>query len=297
MIRSMTGFAGKNIVLPLPGQTKANMTISIKSLNSRFFETTFKMPHIFNSLETECIKILKEKLLRGHIYATMHVSNQNAFKGAIEPALNVVESYVQAIKAIKTTYPMDGELTLETLLGLPNVFSTEEQSIDEHVKKSIIEAFSCTIDELIEQQQLEGIALERDILQRTVIMAQEIEQIQQASLILVEEQKRKVQVAIKEIETDESKFAELQKNSLYAILDKIDIHEEIIRFKSHLENIIAQFKSKPIEKGKRLDFTLQELGREINTITAKCSDAVISSKAINIKVEIEKAREQVQNIV
>ena len=81
------------------------------------------------------------------------------------------------------------------------------------------------------------------------------------------------------------------------MLNKVDIHEEIVRFKSHLGNIEKQLSSKKVEKGKRLDFTLQEMGREINTITAKCSSSTISSHAINIKVEIEKVREQIQNIV
>ena len=81
------------------------------------------------------------------------------------------------------------------------------------------------------------------------------------------------------------------------MLDKIDIHEEITRLASHLENLLAHLQSPDIEKGKRLDFTLQELGREINTIAAKCSDSTISAHAINVKVEIEKMREQIQNIV
>jgi len=81
------------------------------------------------------------------------------------------------------------------------------------------------------------------------------------------------------------------------MLDKIDIHEEIVRFKSHLATIDEQLSAPEAEKGKRLDFTFQELGREINTISAKCSDAAIGKRAINVKVEIEKAREQVQNIV
>ena len=81
------------------------------------------------------------------------------------------------------------------------------------------------------------------------------------------------------------------------MLDKMDIHEEIIRFKSHVNDMHEQLLSKTPEQGKRLDFTLQELGREINTIAAKCSDATISKRAINAKVEIEKAREQVQNII
>jgi len=84
---------------------------------------------------------------------------------------------------------------------------------------------------------------------------------------------------------------------LYISLDKMDIHEEIVRFKSHLKNITQQLESEKKEKGKRLDFTLQELAREINTLSSKCSDASITSQAINIKVELEKSREQTQNIV
>jgi len=89
----------------------------------------------------------------------------------------------------------------------------------------------------------------------------------------------------------------MRKNALFALLDKMDIHEEIVRFKSHLKSLHHQLDSAEIEKGKRLDFTLQELGREINTIAAKCSDATIGALAINVKVELEKAREQTQNIV
>ena len=114
---------------------------------------------------------------------------------------------------------------------------------------------------------------------------------------MLEQHKNKVHTILQEIGTDESMLAEAQKNTLYTTLDKIDIHEEIIRFKSHLHNLAQGITTDEVEKGKRLDFTLQELGREINTITAKCSDATISTHAINIKVEIEKIREQIQNIV
>jgi uncharacterized protein (TIGR00255 family) len=121
--------------------------------------------------------------------------------------------------------------------------------------------------------------------------------IEQASLLLAEEQKTKINEAIKTLEVDESQLAETRKNALYTILDKMDINEEIVRFKSHLASLKQQLAAQTPEKGKRLDFTLQELGREINTIAAKCSDARIGSQAINVKVEIEKVREQVQNLV
>ena len=115
----------------------------------------------------------------------------------------------------------------------------------------------------------------------------------------MEQKKEEILTLIKKIETEESaeSASDLRKSHLLITLDKLDINEEIVRFKSHLENMANLLESQKDEAGKKIDFTLQEMAREINTITAKCSNAKISEKAINIKVEIEKAREQSQNIV
>jgi uncharacterized protein (TIGR00255 family) len=115
--------------------------------------------------------------------------------------------------------------------------------------------------------------------------------------IVVEEWKKKVHTTIQAIGAADNLMVDAQKSGLYSMLDKIDIHEEIIRLNNHLDQLIKNLSSQETEKGKRLDFTLQELGREINTIASKCSDSIISGHAINVKVEIEKMREQIQNIV
>ncbi len=128
-------------------------------------------------------------------------------------------------------------------------------------------------------------------------MKKEITAIEKRFKEQVIEHKEKLNTLMQELHADESELATARKTALYMALEKIDIHEEIVRFFSHLENLTLLLNSDDIEKGKRSDFTLQELAREINTITAKCSDARISQLAINIKVDIEKAREQVQNIV
>jgi len=149
----------------------------------------------------------------------------------------------------------------------------------------------------MDERRKEGLELTTDIKKRISIMGQEMANIEKASAIHIEAQKEKVNQAVQALQGDESSLADTRKNALFSILDKIDIHEEITRFKSHLQNLLDQLNSQANEKGKRLDFTLQELSREINTISAKCSDAAIGTHAINIKVEIEKMREQVQNIV
>ena len=297
MVMSMTGFACKTVNLPIDDGNKVNLTINIKSLNSRFFETTFKLPYALSHLETDLIKLLKTKLIRGHIHFTIHISNQSALKGSVEPSLNTIQGYVDAVNKIKKELPISGDFTLTSLLQLPNIFSVEEKQIDQATNAFIIQTVNELVQVLIQAKQEESLTLEADLLQRTAIMEKEIANIEKASIVLLEEQKNKVAKALQEIEADESKLAETRKNALYALLDKMDIHEETVRFKSHLKSLIVLIQSKESEKGKRLDFTLQELGREINTIAAKCSDAQIGTRAIDVKVELEKAREQAQNIV
>ena len=128
-------------------------------------------------------------------------------------------------------------------------------------------------------------------------MAKEIALINKRYKQLIEDQKKRINVLTQEFKDAQSDMADARKSAMYTMLDKIDINEEIVRFQSHLKNLKDLLKAPGTEKGKRLDFTLQELAREINTITAKCSDSIICEQAINIKVEIEKSREQTQNIV
>jgi uncharacterized protein (TIGR00255 family) len=293
----MTGFASKTVTLTLETHEKAHLTISLKSLNSRFFEATCKLHYQLNSLETEFLKILKNALHRGHVYLIIHMDNQNLFKGAVEPSIKTIDGYVKAIDVIKQQFGIQGSLSVADLLLLPNVFSIEEIDIDEQSKQLVLKTVNELAGDLVLMQEKEGQALKKDLEQRIAIMHKEIEAIEHASNVLMATQKEKVHNTFKELESDESKVAEMQKSAAYTLLDKMDIHEEIVRFKSHLKSLSNQLDSADVEKGKRLDFTLQELAREINTIAAKCSDATIGALAINVKVELEKAREQTQNIV
>lgn len=296
MIRSMTGFTTRSVMLNLRDM-KVPLSFSIKSLNARYFDANCKLPYHINNLETEFIKIFKEKLLRGTITFTIHVGNPNAFKGAIEPSLPTLNNYFKALETIKKTFAVEGTLSIANVLMLPNIFVTEEIELDEESKSIIFSITKELVDDLIIAQAKEGAVLKKDIQNRISIMSQEMQSIEKAFEKVMITQKQKVNDAMASLEQDSSKFAEVQKDSLYAILDKLDVNEEIVRFKNHLKNLSSYLESADIEKGKRIDFTLQELSREINTITAKCADAIISAHAINIKVEIEKAREQTQNII
>ncbi len=297
MLYSMTGFASKTFMLTSPSGDKATISINVKALNSRFFETTIKLPPTLSHLETTIMKQCKEALRRGHIYCTAYISNQSVFEGTISPALNIIDSYIQAIEAIKEKYQITDSIKLDNILRLPHIFSQEGQQLDEKSTASILNVVSELIEKVQQDRRTEGNALMKDVLNRIAIIRTEMTIITERAHIFVEEKKKKVHATLQEIGADENLLVNAQKSSLFSMLDKIDIHEEITRLTNHLEQLITQIHSHEIEKGKKLDFTLQELAREINTITAKCSDSIISTHAINVKVEVEKIREQIQNIV
>ena len=296
-IASMTGFASKTFVLTAPSGERSSISMNLKSLNSRFFEASVKLPVALSHLETALIKQFKEKLRRGHIYFTAYLSNPNIFEGSITPAMTIIDSYMKSMDQIKTKYGMQDAIKLDNLLRLPNIFSKEEQILDASSSEQILSAITELIEKVIQDRAVEGNSLAQDIDNRITIIKKEMVLISERAHLFVEECKKKVHATLQEIGADENLIANAQKSGLYSMLDKIDIHEEITRLNSHLDNLITILSKDEAEKGKRLDFTLQELGREINTITAKCSDSTISSHAINVKVEVEKIREQIQNIV
>lgn len=296
-MRSMTGFGSKTITLETPDGTRSHLSMSLKSLNSRYFEANCRLPHQLNNLETKLTKLLKKNLHRGHVYLTVHMSESHTFKGMVSPSLAIIKDYIAGAQKIKKETGVSGDITLAELIKLPHAFIFEQESLDEKTEQTIIDAVKELIQIVVTEQEQEGAILRKDLMARIDEIECEMDDIEKDAQQLMEKKKQQIAQATMELEGDESLRAEVEKAAFHAVLDKIDIHEEIVRFKSHAQNLRTHLTSDKIEKGKRIDFTLQELAREINTIAAKCSDAAIGRMAINVKVEIEKAREQAQNIV
>lgn len=290
----MTGFATQSTQLSTTAGKKSTVTVSIKSLNSRFFEMNCKMPQAFLQLETLLGSMVKEKLQRGHIYLTVHCSDPDVFQGVINPAHETVRAYVAALEKIRAENNISEPVKLEHIVKLPNIFNTQEQTLDATVKEQFLALVTKTLEQLLAERNAEGTRLTADIAARLAIIDREFALIQQQIPTVIERYKTQINQALHEAQLAET---EPSKNVLYLLLDKIDIHEEIVRFASHLANIHQILKDAAIEKGKRLDFTFQELMREANTMNAKCSDSTVSSHVISVKVEVEKMREQIQNIV
>ena len=188
MIRSMTGFATKSLMLTI-NDAKVPLTMSLKSLNSRYFDSNCKLPYPITNLETEFVKLFKSKLLRGSISFTIHLGNPNAFKGAIEPSIPTLKNYFNALETIKKTFAVEGTLSIANVLMLPNIFITEELELDEHSKSLIFTTANQLIDELIGMQTKEGQALKNDIINRLTLIDSEIKGIEQAFEALMVSQK------------------------------------------------------------------------------------------------------------
>lgn len=296
MLQSMTGFATKLLSYqPKKDSPATDISISIKSLNSRFFEATCKIPSTLSPLETEIIKQLKKLLHRGHLFVTIYLSDPNAFKGEIELAKETAGNYLKAINSLKSEFKLKDEPSMHDLLNLPNIFVRKEISLDKKTKELILSELKTVADKLLSERNKEGAALQKDIEKRINLIDKKIEKVSQIFERVIEAEKIATSKKIDSLESSES--GDQQRQQLYNALDKMDINEEIVRFKSHLESFKSIVKKEQAEKGKAFDFTLQELSREINTITAKSPDLQISDIAISTKVEIEKIREQVQNIV
>ena len=297
MIQSMTGFATTSTLITTSQGKKATLTLSLKSLNGRFFELNCRIPSALSHLETVILKKLKDTLKRGHVHLIGSLSTNDIIQGNIEPSLNTIQNYIKAIETIKKECSIDQPINLEHILRLPNVFSSQEQIADELIVQTFLKIVDELTEKVISSRTKEGATIRQDLHTRTQNMHTFIRAIEAQAADFVERTKEQIQKHLLDIKDSPNEANDIQKNTLYALLDKIDIHEEISRFKSHLHNLENQILSNETEKGKVLDFILQELVRETNTINAKCSDATIAKYAIDAKVEIEKMREQAQNIV
>lgn len=295
MLVSMTGYCSLNEQLQLSACGAVGVTIELKTLNGRFLEVVAKLPSGLSRLEIPLSSLLQEKLLRGRVYFNMRFADSTRTLTTMVPAWSTIDNYVQAGKDIKKKYHFEQELTLVDLMQLPDVFAAQEGGISAEDEKAILALVAKAADILMRMRKEEGARLEQDFVKIFAMCATKINDIEHASQQVVEQYKAELHQALAANQHPDKPDTHVEE--LQVALRKIDIHEEITRFKSHLASIDPILKSSQFEKGKKLDFILQELLRETNTMMAKSPSYQVSTAGIDIKVELEKAREQIQNIV
>ena len=291
MIRSMTGY-GKGS-LNIEGR---EYQIEIKSVNHRYLDINIKMPRTLSYLEETVKKKISEKIKRGKIDVFITFENNSQEGRNIKINKELAKIYINQLKELAQEEKISSNIEVIDIAKFPDILTIKTDEEDEKIKNEIILATKEATDKIVEMKSIEGQKIAQDLLTRIERIENKIEEISKKSTGLIEEYVVKLEKRIKEIlkteEVDKTRLA--QEVVIYA--DKCSVEEEITRLKSHIyqfENLIAD-NNETI--GKKLDFIIQEMNRETNTIGSKANNLEITNGVIDIKTELEDIREQIQNI-
>ena len=291
MIKSMTGYGR----VETSGQDR-NIVVEVKSVNHRFLEISLRMPQALFPLELEFKKKIGEKVKRGRIEIFIRLEAQSTNAPGAIINLEIARNYFAALQRLKDEFGLTEEIGLKTLVGFRDIFSQPaETEISPDVLKQIADALEEALNMLVRMRQEEGVAIYQDMEQRLDFIRGILETINARSPQVIIEYQRRLTERIKELTAgcviDESRL--VQEAAILA--EKSDITEEIVRMHSHIGQFVALLQSAEAE-GKKIDFLLQEMNREINTIGSKSNDAEIARQVIEAKSELSRLREQAQNI-
>jgi uncharacterized protein (TIGR00255 family) len=291
MIKSMTGFGRGSVE-----QDGRSFIVEIKSVNHRYCDLNIKMPKSFLSFEDRIRKTVLEKISRGKVdvFITQNKQEKIGVKAVLDE--NLADSYVECLKKIKDKYDIKEGLSISLIAKFPDVIILKQEEEDiESIWGILSNPLKEAINLLVEMREKEGLKLKKDILSKCDYIKQSLDKIEKRSPFVVCEYKEKLNERLKELlqdyQVDENRIA--MEVAIFG--DKACIDEEIVRLNSHLVQLRETFNlDEPI--GRKLDFILQEMNRETNTIGSKANDLEITNSVLNIKNEIEKIREQIQNI-
>ena len=291
MIKSMTG-CGRSEIL----ENNRKFTVEIKSVNHRYLDVNIKMPKKLNVFESAIRNFLKEYIERGKVdvYITYEDYTENNFTLQYNEA--VASEYLSHLNHMAEQFGLENDIKVSTLSRYPEVFTLEEQKVDEEqVKALLMKAMKPAMEQFVESRIREGEHLKTDLLEKLDVMLTYVDFIEKRSPEIMRDYKEKLEAKIAELlgdnQMDESRIA----TEVTIFSDKICVDEEIVRLRSHIKSTKDVITSGGCV-GRKLDFIAQELNREANTILSKANDLAISDVGIELKTDIEKIREQIQNI-
>ncbi|GKX31682.1 hypothetical protein SH1V18_41620 [Vallitalea longa] len=290
MVKSMTGFGrGENV------SNDRKMTVEIKSVNHRYCDINIRMPKKISFLENDIRNFVKKKISRGKVDIFVSYEDNSEGNECIKINEDLIEQYLKYFDVISKKFQLENDIKVSNITRYPEVITIEEQEINEELLWDILEnALNTAIEKLISTRITEGELLKSDIIKKLDNINKLVKNIKTRAPYVIEEYKEKLENRINDLlnsTIDEARLA--VEVAIYA--DKCCVDEEIVRLESHVEHMRRTL-NKEIPIGRKLDFLLQEMNRESNTILSKSSDIEISTNGLELKTEIEKIREQIQNI-
>ena len=291
MIKSMTGYG--RAVGTADGMT---VTVEIKSVNHRFYEFSAKVSRGYSFLEEKLKAFVQQRVSRGKVDCFVQIENEETQDGVVSINESLAAGYYAAIQQLCETYHLKSSDNVELLASHTDIFNVKKPPADEDKIWNAVQGVAQeALDSFIRMRQIEGDKLKADVLSRAQAILENVSFIEARSPQTVAEYNEKLKARLKELlgdaAVDEQRL--LTEAAIYA--DKIAVAEETVRLRSHIDQLHAFFEAtEPV--GRKLDFLVQEINREANTIGSKASDIDIAKRVINIKSEVEKIREQIQNI-
>ena len=294
MVCSMTGFGRCEVT---EGQRK--YTVELKSVNNRYLDINIKMPKKFNAFESAIRAELKNYMKRGKVDVFISYEDFSESDSKVKYNKAIAEEYFNYFKEMSTDFGLDNDIRVSVLSRFPEVFTMEEEALDEdEVWSGLKKAINGAGKEFFESRAKEGEFLCKDLTEKLDVRYSNVEFITERSPIIIQEYKTKLREKIQDLledkQIDENRIA--MEVTIYA--DKVCVDEELTRLRSHIlatkDTLLSEDDKDGI--GRKLDFLAQEMNREANTILSKSTDLKISDVGIALKTDIEKVREQIQNI-
>jgi uncharacterized protein (TIGR00255 family) len=290
MISSMTGFGAADGTI---GDARAS--VEIRTVNHRFFSPNVKLPTAFSRWEGEIREILRQKIARGHVTLTARFDRAVGAGPVIDEVR--LAQYVVTLKELQKKHGLGGEVDLATLLRLPDVVGAQNEETDPVTGEALAAIVNKAVDNLISMRRAEGAQLAAFLVERVAAVETKLARIEKRAPIRLKEQHERIKRTVSELIGAAGADPQRIAQEIAILADKMDVAEELDRFRSHLAAFRETAQSRTAEPvGKRLGFILQEMLREANTVGSKASDAQIQEDVIATKEELERIREQVENL-
>lgn len=291
MIKSMTGYGKSEQTID-----SLNVTVEIKSVNHRYFEFSARVPREYGFLEEKLKKYCNSLITRGKVECYVSVEDLEEREMEVNVNETLAAGYVKALKELSERFGLKDDISAVTLSRYPDVITLHKASEDEErIWNAVKTVAETAVSKFIEMRETEGSKLRGDILSRADYIIECVEFIEGRSPETVREYNEKLKQRMKELLGDAAVDEQRLLNEAAIYADKIAVDEETVRLRSHISQL-REFMNSSRPIGRKLDFLVQEINREANTIGSKAQDVDIAKKVIAIKAEVEKIREQVQNI-
>lgn len=291
MIKSMTGFGRERIV-----NESREILVEIKSVNHRYLEFSAKTPRAYGYLDEKLKELLKTSISRGKVEVSVSIYNQEGINAEIEINKELAKGYLNALRNSADELDLKDDLTLSKIMKLSDIFTVVKKTEDEEVIWNEVKAVAeSAVEKFVEMRTVEGEKMYADISSRLDYLEDAVGKIENRTPSVLEGYKQRLYDKIKETIGDREVDDQRVITEVAIFADKIAVDEETVRLRSH----ISQFRdlinsTDPV--GRKLDFLIQEMNREVNTTGSKAQDLTITQLVVDMKSEIEKIREQIQNI-